>query len=194
MGTDSQQPKDGTRDVVLPGTVTDLVKGTREVLGLVKDLREFVGWGIDALDKGRRRRAAKSVDGLTFGPHLSREPLERIAAEQGTAEDYEMIALRLGESAGNIEENVARLERYRDRLREDYGLEAANKLTAIIHGVGGKMPLRRSLLELVNCAKDQFSQEHQQFLAQRILRSIDRLNTNLIELHDLIARPARGHD
>ena len=192
MATESNESKGGGRDIVLPGTVTDLIKGVREVLGLVKDLREFAGWGIDALDKGRRRRAAKSVDKLTFGPDLSRQPLERIAAGQGTPEDYEMIATRLGESAGTVKESVDRLEKYRDKLREEYGLAASNKLRDVIRGVGGKMPLRHSLFELVEASKDeQSSQEDLQFLAQRILRSIDRLNVNLIELHDLIVRPAQ---
>ncbi|QVN17268.1 hypothetical protein [Burkholderia pyrrocinia] len=192
MVSESNESEGGGRDIVLPGTVTDLIKGVREILGLVKDLREFAGWGIDALDKGRRRRAAKSVDKLTFGPDLSRQPLERIAAGQGTPEDYEMIATRLGESAGTVKESVDRLERYRDKLREEYGLAASNKLRDVIRGVGGKMPLRHSLFELVEASKDeQSSQEDLQFLAQRILRSIDRLNANLIELHDLIVRPAQ---
>jgi hypothetical protein len=195
MVTEPKGVKEGGRDVVLPGTVTDLVKGVRELLGLVKDFRELAGWGIDSLDKGRRRRAAKSVDGLTFGPHLSRVPLERIAAGQGTAADYEMIATRLGESAGTVEESVDRLERYRDRLREEYGLAAAHKLTDVIRGEGGKMTLRLALELLVDDSRNEnYPQEALQNQAQWILRSIDLLNANLIELHDLIAKPARAHD
>ncbi|CAM8819207.1 MULTISPECIES: hypothetical protein [Burkholderia] len=195
MATESSESKGGGRDIVLPGTVTDLIKGVREILGLVKDLREFAGWGIDALDKGQRRRAAKSVDKLTFGPDLSRRPLERIAAGQGTPEDYEMIATRLGESAGTVEESVERLEKYRDRLREEYGLAVANKLTDVIRGAGGKMSLRLALELLVQDSKDDHSSpEALQYQAQWILRSIDLLNTNLIELHDLIVKPAHPHD
>lgn len=187
--------KEAARDIVLPGTVTDLVKGVREILGLVRDLREFAGWGIDALDKGRRRRAAKSVDGLTFGPDRSRQPLESIASGQGTAEDYEMIAVRLGESAGSVEDSVDRLEKYRDRLREEYGLAAANKLTDVLRGEGGKMSLRLALELLVHDSNDERSTpEALQDQARWILQNIDLLNTNLVELHDLIVKPARAQD
>lgn len=195
MAAESKEPQTSARDVVLPGTVTDLVKGVRELLGLVKDLQEFVGWGFEELDKGRRRRAAKNIDGLTFSPDLSRQPLERIAAGKGTAAEYEMISVRLGQSAETVETSVDRLEKYRDRLREAYGLEAANKLRDVIRGVGGKMPLRRSLLDLVESSKDeQITQEELQYEAQWILRSIDRLNANLVELHDLLMKHAHGHD
>ncbi|SDQ22891.1 hypothetical protein SAMN05443245_0472 [Paraburkholderia fungorum] len=192
MATESNETKGSTRDVVLPGTVTDLVKAVREILGLAKDLREFAGWGIDALDKGHRRRAAKSVDALTFGPDLTRRPLERIAAGQGTADDYELIARRLGESAGTVEESVARLERYRDRLREAYGLAAANKLTDVLRGYRGKLTLRDALMLMVDDFRgDLSSTEALQYQAQHILISIDQLNADLIQLHDLIIEPAR---
>lgn len=195
MVTESEGAKENARDVVLPGTATDLVKAVREILGLAKDLREFAGWGIEALDKGRRRRAAKSVDGLTFGPDLTRRPLERIATGQGTPEDYESIAVRLSESAGSVEDSVDRLEKYRDKLREEYGLAAANKLTQTIRGEGGKMSLRFALELLVHDSHDDRSTpESLQDQAQWILRNIDLLNTNLVELHDLIAKPARAHD
>lgn len=195
MAAEPKEAEGEARDVVLPGTVTDLVKGVREILGLVKDLREFAGWGIDALDKGRRRRAAKNVDGLTFGPDLTRRPLERIAAGQGTAEDYESIAVRLSESAGSVEDSVDQLEKYRDRLREEYGLAAANKLTQTIRGEGGKMSLRFALELLVHDSNDARSTpESLQDQARWILRNIDLLNTNLVELHDLIVRPPRARD
>lgn len=195
MTAESKEPETSARDVVLPGTVTDLIKAVREILGLAKDLREAAGWGIEALDKGRRRRAAKSVDGLTFGPDMTRRPLERIAAGQGTPEDYESIAVRLSESAGSVEDSVERLEKYRDRLREEYGLAAANKLTQTIRGEGGKMSLRFALHLLVHDSKDERSTpESLQDQARWILRNIDLLNANLVELHDLIARPPRVHD
>lgn len=175
--------------------VAEIVKDVMDLLVLVKNLRELVDWGIDTLDKGRRRRAAKSIDGLTFAPDLSRRPLERIAAGQGQAEDYEMIAVRLGESAGTVEGSVDRLEKYRDRLREEYGLVAANKLTEVIRGEGGKMSLRLALELLVHDSNDERSTpEALQHQAQWILRNIDLLNKNLIELHDLIAKPARSND
>lgn len=195
MAAEPKETKGSAQDVVLPGTVTDLVKAVREILGLAKDLREVAGWGIEALDKGRRRRAAKSVDGLTFGPDMTRRPLERIAAGQGTPEDYESIAVRLSESAGSVEDSVERLEKYRDRLREEYGLAVASKLTQTIRGEGGKMSLRIALDLLVHASNDERSTpESLQDQAQWILRNIDLLNANLVELHDLIARPPRAHD
>ncbi|MBY8604162.1 hypothetical protein K7N18_04880 [Burkholderia arboris] len=195
MAAESKEPKGGARDIVLPGTMTDFVKAVREILGLAKDLREIAGWGIDALDKGHRRRAAKSVDGLTFGPDMTRRPLERIAAGQGTPRDYESIAVQLSESAGSVEDSVERLEKYRDKLREEYGLAAANKLTQTIRGEGGKMSLRMALHLLVDEANDErTAPEALQDQARWILRNIDLLNTNLVELHDLIVKPPRARD
>ena len=184
----------GTRDAVMPGTVADLVTRIRAIQCLVQDLRELAEWGIEALDRGHRHRAATGINGLPhLGAHLPGHPLERIAAGLGTSDDYEWITTRLCDAAGTVEECVNHLERYRDTLHGECGPGAANTLTNVIRGGGGNMTLRLALELLVEESRNgQHPPGALQRQAQSIVRFIDLLNTNLAELLELIVRHARG--
>lgn len=186
---ENDQVKEGSGPV-LPGTFTDFVKALRELVGLANDVRELAGSGVRAFERSRRRRAGRDLDVLSFGPDQSRNPLERIAEGNGTEEDFDAIKASLARSTDSVEQSISRLDVYRDQLREEFGLAAANKLAEIVRGECGKVMIRMQMTILAQKATEgAYSPEKIQRDAKLVLHSIEQLNVKLVELHDLVVQP-----
>ena len=177
--------------VAIPGSVTDFAKGLRELIACLRDLAAFLGDG-GKLIAGEWRAhkshaAARNLDVLAFSPSGSRQFLERIAADSGTAEDVAGIEKKLEATAGEVEQSMQELNVYRDMLRETCGMAAARKLDQIIHGKFGKNGLRRSLARIVEIGRDQkpLPREAVQ-IASDAQHNIANLNVQIGQLHDLV--------
>ncbi|SAK41835.1 hypothetical protein AWB79_00495 [Caballeronia hypogeia] len=131
----------GSSRTALPGTFTDAVSAVREILGLVKDLRELVGAGVDALERGKHRQAAKSLGELYFSATGVRYHLERIASGKGTHADLTAIRYSLDETLLPVQLRIDKLNDYRDLLRERFGLAVVAKLDRLI-GIGGRKSIK----------------------------------------------------
>jgi hypothetical protein len=175
----------------IPGSLTDLAKGLRELIAFLRDLAEFVGDGNKVVaGKWRARRsrvAARNLDVLSFSHSGSRQFLERIAEGSGTVEDLAGIEKMLEATASGVEQSMQELYVYRDMLRETCGMAAAEKLDEIIHGKFGKGGLRRSLARIVEIGRDQkpLPREVVQ-IASDALQNITNLNEQIGHLHDLV--------
>src|SRR6266511_4965008 len=123
-----------TSSMTFPLSLTDFVKALRELVGLVKDTGQLIGDGAQLYDRRRCKKAAERLYVLSFTPQGMRSPLKRIAAGQGTGEDFGLIERLLLESASRVEENLGKLLAFKDRLREQVSWEAANVLDEIISG------------------------------------------------------------
>jgi hypothetical protein len=171
--------------IVLPGTFTDLAKALREAIGALRDMGSLIADGARLIDKRHSKKAARHLSALSFTPDGSRQYLERIASGQGTADDLNSIGVQMAETAGQVEDSIRSLGRFRDRLRETYGMAAALKLDEVIYGPTGKQALRHTLLDIANVQQV----EHAQSAAQWALNIIEQLNQQLTELHDMVALP-----
>lgn len=137
---ESDESKGHSR-TALPGTFTDVVSALREVLGLVNDFRELIGAGADALERSRRKKAAKCLGELYFPASSVRFHLERIASGDGTTADFDAIRVSLDETLKPVQQRIDDLSRYRDVLREQYGLAVIEKLDRLI-GIGGRKSMK----------------------------------------------------
>lgn len=166
---------------------TDLVKALREALGLVGDVQKKVTSTSQAYQRFKGKKAAKNLGALSFPPDESRLYLARIAEGEGSPADFLRIKELLSETGDQIEQSIAKLDGYTDMVREQYGLAASHKLADIIRGDGGKTSIRFDL-ELLAAQGDEpfFDQNAVADEAARILESIDRLNQNLTEMHDMV--------
>lgn len=175
----------------IPGSLTDLVKGLRELIAFLRDLAEFVDDGnkvvAGKLRAHRSRVAARNLDVLSFSRSGSRQFLERIAAGSGTAEDLAGIEKKLEATASEVEQSMQELNVYRDILRETCGMAAAEKLDEIIYGKFGKGGLRRTLARMVEIGRDQKPLPRKVVqLASDALQNIANLNEQIGHLHDLV--------
>ena len=99
----------------------------------------------------------------------------------------------MADSAGEVEASKVMLGEFRDQLRERYGLAAAQKLTDMIDGTSGKKMIRYTLLNLVDAGRvGNPNRSDIQDTAQQALQLIGQLNSQLIELHDLILLPHKA--
>jgi hypothetical protein len=116
---------EGATVAAIPGSVTDLTKGLRELIACLRDLAELIGDGRKLVagewHAHRSRAAARNLDLLAFAPSGSRQFLERIAENSGTAEDVVGIETKLEATASEVEQSMRELSAYRDMLRESCG-------------------------------------------------------------------------
>lgn len=180
--------------VAIPGSVTDLVKGLRELIACLRDVAALIGDGrkvVAGTFRNRRSRgAARNLDKLVFSPAGSRQYLERIADGTGTRDDVAGIAAMLEATADDVERSMRDLSGYRDTLRESCGMKTANALDEIIYGKFGKVGLRRSLGRIVTISEGQeIVPADAVEIAIGALGTIKGLNRRIAKLHDqLLAR------
>ena len=176
-----------TSSMTFPLSLTDFVKALRELVGLVKDTGQLIGDGAQLYDRRRCKKAAERLYVLSFTPQGMRSPLKRIAAGQGTGEDFGLIERLLLESASRVEENLGKLLAFKDRLREQVSWEAANVLDEIISGPVGKQVTRQRLARIVGLSKaDPPPLDEIRSIAQQVDTDIEQLNEKLKWLHDLV--------
>ncbi len=178
--------------IVTPGSVTDVAKAIREMMKALADLRKIAIGAADLYDQRKARRAAGNLAKLAFSKAGMRGPLERIAAGAGSPRDFEDIAARLAATADEIKDSFTALTKYKDRLRELYGLPAAMEIDAILYGPAfGKEMIRYSLQQLVTSQNRSASADVIQREAQSILSHVEELNNHLIELHNMLVPPRK---
>lgn len=171
-----------------PMTFTDVVTATRQTLELISDAANKVGTVVEAIQRHKGKKAAKSLDALAFGGDGSRRHLERIAAGQGKAEDFDAIAVKMDETGIVVEEAIDRLQQYRAFVRQRYGMALANKISDLVYAGGGKASIRLDLEHLVYLYDNFYAPEAIADEAQRILGNIAALNAGLEQVHDEILR------
>ena len=130
------------RDIAGPirgeGWKDDFAKALREVIATLRDFANFVDDATSLYDRHKARAAAKGLAILAFGTGM-RTPLERIANGIWRREDFDEIAQRLNDTAGEVEGGITSILNYRDRSREKFGLDVCLKLDAIINSESGKV-------------------------------------------------------
>lgn len=179
----------GKTDVTMPYSFTDMVKALHELIGLVQDMGTLVGDGIKLYDRHRAKAAAKNLSVLEFTPHGSRKYLERIAAGEGTQADFDGVAKQMTDTAEGVEDNIHKLEAYRDRFRVKNGMAAAQKLNDIVYGPAGKRALRETLVRIADMGRRPDPPlEEMKAAAVEALAMIKKLNKDLAKLHDLVLK------
>ena len=184
------RPTDGGASIVAPGSITDFAKALREVINALRDVGQLIGDTADLYDRRKARTAAGNLATLGFSKRGMRGPLERIVAGSGSSQDIEELAQRLTDTAGEVEDSIGALDRYRDRLREKLGMSYAMKFDDIIHGPVGKQMIRYSLQDIVSMGGQETPNAVAiRARAQEVTGWIEHLNVQLIELHDLLLPP-----
>lgn len=183
--------------VAIPGSVTDLAKGLRELIACLRDVAALIGDSGKAVGgtfrNRRSRAAARNLDTLVFSPSGSRQYLERIADGYGTKNDVAGIAAALAATADEVEQSMRELSGYRDTLRESCGMESANALDEIIYGKFGKDGLRRSLARIVAISNEQEAIPADAVqIAIGALETIEGLNRRIAALHDQLLTRLKG--
>jgi hypothetical protein len=137
--------------IVTPGSITDFAKALREMIRALGDVRTCFDSATALYDRRKARAAAKGLATLAFEKSGMRAPLERIAAGAGTPEDIESIYEQLFQTTEEVEQSIHSIVRYKDRLRETVGLEAAFKIGEIITGQPySKRKIRLSIQQLIS--------------------------------------------
>ena len=174
-------------EIVIPGSITDIAKALREIIGALRDVGSLVKDGAQLFDKKHAKNAATNLYTLAFAPHGSRQYLERIAEGKGTADDLKAIGQQMADTAAEVEISIQALTRFEQRLRETFGMESAYKLDRVINGPSGKQMLRHSLIEMAKAP----NVESVQARAKEALAIIDELNQQITDLHDMILSVGR---
>ena len=141
-----------------------------------------------------------------------REPLRRIAAGEWSETDLDSIEAQLDETAEQVEKNIRKLKKYRDRLREKFGEDAAAKVDSVTNwsddtnADGKDKPWLRNRLEnLVRNARAydysrvDFPPEDREYMedqkkwiedtASWLASEIENLNSRITEIHNLVMPP-----
>jgi hypothetical protein len=193
MARDAPAAESSGTSITTPGSLTDLAKALRETTGAAKDFGEIFGSVWRLYDRHRSKKAAKRLYDLHFAPQGMRAPVQRIAAGQGTKNDFLLIERLLTETASRVEKDIKKLAAFRDRLREQVGWNAVQALDMIIHGQFGSKPeARERLAHIVLLSKaDPPPLDEIRSAAQQVERNIDQLNKKLRRLHDLILKSSK---
>jgi hypothetical protein len=186
----------GNVEVTIPLSVTDFAKGAREVIALLRDLGKLAGSAGDLFDRHKARGAAANLAKLSFERGGMREPLQRISAGNWSDEDIDSIELQLDQTASQVQDSIDRLSKYKDRLRQKFGMRAAAKLDEIIElsvdQEDSKPWIRDGLEFLVRNARINPDSEFIQNTAQALVARIGALNEHLIEMHDMVLPPKQS--
>jgi hypothetical protein len=181
--------KDGKADIVvaMPASATDLIKAIRELFGLVEDVAKGGKWVIDIYNGRQKRNAARNLERLSFTKAGTRPHLERIIAGEHTPADLEAIGRQVAETAAGVEAAISGLDRYREVVRETFGMEAGEKFRNLLYGPAGKSMIRHSLNHLVDYARRPDADPKViRNRAKEALTFINQLNREFCEFHDLI--------
>lgn len=192
MAEDAGIPQASNSSMTIPGSLTDIAKAIRELLGLVQDAGQLIGSGVQVYDRRRSRKAAEKLYGLAFTPEGMRGSLQRIAAGDGTDEDFLRIERLLSDTSSQVERDIRKLLAFEDRLREALGWKAAELLHKIISGPFGKEMTRMRLAQIVAMGRSAPPPlEDMRRLAKQVDSDIEKLNRDLRRLHDLILNAAQ---
>jgi hypothetical protein len=136
------------------------------------------------VDRRRARKAAANPDTLRFRPDEMRQPLGRIASGAGSAADFEMLSAMLKVSAQNVDRSIEKLRRYQMEVREKFGMKIGMAFDDIIFD---KIQIRQRLRDLT--ADEEYVKPAGDS-ASEISKIIDKLNDDLIAIHDMILPPS----
>src|SRR5689334_8588443 len=128
--------------VAIPGSATDLVKAIRELVGLAGDFAKGGGWIADLYKGHQRKKAARNLETFRFTKSGALPHLERIIAGSDTPADLEAIGNQMAETAGEVETSITGLVKYKDQIRNIYGMGAVMLLEKLIYGPAGKRIIR----------------------------------------------------
>jgi hypothetical protein len=173
--------------VSLPGSLADIAKALRELIGVFTDVAPLVDRGLRYTARKKSRSAAGRIDNLRFRPDGFRRPLRAIASGSFTHSQISELRTQLFDTEKVVGESIAALEKYRTTIRETYGMAMADKLDDLLIGFTGKDYIRYLIRELISDAdsniddRDSLSRQ-----ASYLLGLIDDLNTGLAELHDMV--------
>lgn len=163
-----------------PRTVREIVAAFREIWQLAIDIA-------NALERRRARKAAGHLDKLAFRPTGLRRPLLRIARGKGSFGDFDEVRTMLATMQSEVSDSLTRLAKYRDGLREKFGMEEAMKLDRIFlcaHDQGGVIHLL--LMELVLMARVPSCSCEIQNLSYTNISIIHEQNAAICRMHDMI--------
>jgi len=177
--------------LVVPGSATDFAKALREFTKSLGDIGKFIRTAGTFYEHRKARAAAKGFATLAFEKSGMRRIVERMAKGTGSPKDFESLAQQLQNTASEVEDAIENIFKYRARIREKFGLDVGMKIDEMLHGESevliGKRFIRYHLQTMVEeSRKPDFDPRLLQSDAEWLLSAIDKLNKELIQLHDLV--------
>jgi len=179
---------DGPNVTVMPFTLTDVIRSLRELMGFADDVSARVKVVSEFFKHHKGKRAAGSLDVLSFRADGSLKHLENIVTGKATNEDFDAILGKMNETGAAVERSMDDLKQHRDFIRNRYGMALANKIDFLVYGSGGKESIRADLRSLVSNGSPDGSSENVTEDARRILANITDLNKRIEEFHDQLLK------
>jgi hypothetical protein len=169
-----------------PFSLQDITKALREVIRIFDDVAKRSGKVVKFYRSRGWKDAAKNLDYLRFPEGGIVKQLRLIAAGEFSETDTKELEEQLNATADGVGHAIATLTGYRNAIREQLSLETAIVLEQIINGENGKNNIRRLLFSITRDGRsdDERARKWVQVNAIRVLRKIDILNRNIIDLHD----------
>ncbi|MCR9056307.1 MAG: hypothetical protein NXI02_03150 [Rhodobacteraceae bacterium] len=176
-------------DVTMPGSLTDVAKALRELIGLFHDVKETAIEGVEWFRARSAGKTAESLDFISFKADGFLDPLTRI--ESGSYTDLEFKKLKdyLAETQRGVEERIRVIHAKEKEIRRIVGAELGSSLLNSVYGKYGKFEIRKKIEDLVQLKEKGANKKNLQKKAKDIIKMIDNLNKNLWKLHDLLFPP-----
>ncbi len=171
----------------LPFSLQDAAKASRQILSLLDDIAKRGGKVVKFYQGRQRKKAARRLDYLRFHEGGMVNPLRKIASGDFMRDDIDALRKELYATAEFVGEAIGTLRSYRNSIREQLSIESAILLEEIIDGEDGKNNIRQFLHTIAGVpfdAHDGRRKEYIQGAAIRVLRKIDIMNKNIIDLHN----------
>jgi hypothetical protein len=171
-------------------SLQDGARAVRDLFKIIDDLVKHGGKALDSYRWYRRRKAARALNALRFREGGVLDLLRKIARGDFTEADVRAINVHLQASKIEVDESIEQLRKLVDLIREQISMEAAMRLEKIIEGPQTKGFVRYSLAELsyLNLDSERRGWDAPQEEAKRIVSSIEALNNEIVELHEVILR------
>jgi hypothetical protein len=172
--------------LAFPFSLQDIAKALREIIQIFDDVAKRSDKVVKFYRARGRKIAAKKLDYLRFHEGGMIKQLRVIASGEFSEADIDELQNELRATADGVDDAIAMLSDYRDAIREQLSLKTAIVLEDIIAGDDGKNTIRQFLFEISHHGP--LDNEHYrkgvQANAIHVLRKIDVLNRNIIDLHD----------
>lgn len=166
-----------------PYGLQDVTKALRQIFKIFDELAKRGGKIQEGWREHKRKAAAASLDSLRFKEGGMIQQLRQIA--EGDYSEARRLGAKLDRTSGEVSVAISALDKYRRAIREQLSMETVMLLEVIIRGEGGKESVRSSLREIMYEVTGQ-NPQYAKFAAQNALRQIDRLNKNIVTLHDAL--------
>jgi hypothetical protein len=169
-----------------PFGLQDIAKAVREIIKIFDEVAKRSGKVVEFYHARGRKDAASKLEYLRFHEGGMIKQLRIIASGKFSEADIDELRGGLDATADGVDDAIFTLNDYRNAIREQLNLKTAIVLDEILEGEDGKKSIRRYLHELSVSGPfdEEWHRKDLQSAATRVLRKIEVLNRNTIDLHD----------